>query len=258
MNKRMPKTILIDADIACFQIACVNQQEYQWDDETVSSVIDQESAVRDLEEFIESLLEATETQEALFCFSSSPNFRHEVLPTYKHNRKGSEKPKLFFSLQEYLQENYPVRQKPNLEADDVLGILATMNPGKYVIASLDKDLLQIPGVHYNWKKNEIHEVSEEDADKQFYLQALMGDPTDGYKGCPGIGVVKATSLLQSCEEVPDFLGDLPHVMWRAIVKAYESKGLTEEDALQQARVARILRASDYDFDRKKPILWSPS
>ena len=40
--------------------------------------------------------------------------------------------------------------------------------------------------------------------------------------------------------------------------AFEKKGLTESDALVQARVARILRASDYDFAAKKPILWSVS
>lgn len=212
-------------------------------------MIDREAAIENLEEFIEGLLRVTKTQEALFCFSSSPNFRHEVLPTYKHNRKG-EKPQLFFDLLTYLEETYPdqVKRKPNLEADDVIGILATMKPKQYVIATLDKDLDQIPGLHYNWRKEVMYSVTRKEADRQFYLQVLTGDPTDGYKGCPGIGIVKAERILDEVE------GGDP---WPAIVEAYESKGLTEDDALQQARVARILRVSDYDFKRKTPILWKP-
>jgi DNA polymerase-1 len=37
----------------------------------------------------------------------------------------------------------------------------------------------------------------------------------------------------------------------------EKHGLSEEYMLRQARLARILRASDYDFKRKEPILWLP-
>jgi len=46
-------------------------------------------------------------------------------------------------------------------------------------------------------------------------------------------------------------------MWSAVVDAYESKGLTEEDAVMQARMARILRAEDWDFGKKAPRLWCP-
>ena len=34
--------------------------------------------------------------------------------------------------------------------------------------------------------------------------------------------------------------------------------MTEEDALVNARLAKILTADDYDFERKEPKLWSPS
>ena len=45
--------------------------------------------------------------------------------------------------------------------------------------------------------------------------------------------------------------------WARVVRTFESRGLTEEDALVQARVARILREGDYDFAERQPILWSP-
>jgi hypothetical protein len=39
-----------------------------------------------------------------------------------------------------------------IEADDVLGIMSTMEPGKWVICTIDKDLKQIEGWQYNWNK----------------------------------------------------------------------------------------------------------
>ena len=43
--------------------------------------------------------------------------------------------------------------------------------------------------------------------------------------------------------------------WNSVVKAFESKGLTEEDALRNARLAKILTADDYD---EGPILFTPT
>ena len=42
-----------------------------------------------------------------------------------------------------------------------------------------------------------------------------------------------------------------------IQKAFEDKGLTEEDALLNARLARILTDEDYDSKEKQPKLWTP-
>ena len=79
-------------------------------------------------------------------------------------------------------------------------------------------------------------------------QTLVGDSTDGYKGCPGVGKVKAGRMLTGLKQVE---------MWEAVVEAYKRKNKTEEDALQQARVARICRATDYDYKEKKVKLWCP-
>ena len=82
------------------------------------------------------------------------------------------------------------------------------------------------------------------------FQTLTGDPTDGYKGCPSVGKVTAEKILT------------PHKnnykkMWEAVVETYKSKGLSSKVALLEARMARIVRASDYNFKTKQPILWSP-
>ena len=89
------------------------------------------------------------------------------------------------------------------------------------------------------------EITEEYADYFHLYQTLVGDTTDGYPGLKGIGDKRATALLEK------------EASWETVVKAYEKAGETEEDALVQARLARILRASDYNFETREPILWSP-
>ena len=66
----------------------------------------------------------------------------------------------------------------------------------------------------------------------FYKQILSGDPGDGYQGLKGIGPVKAEQILARYDR---------EVWWSSIVEEYIDRGLTEKDALQQARVARICR-----------------
>ena len=78
------------------------------------------------------------------------------------------------------------------------------------------------------------------------MQCLAGDPTDGYAGCPGIGLKRAADLLNKT--------DSP---WEAVCKAFEDKGLSDKEALMNARLAKILQHEDYDYDRQQPILWSP-
>ena len=78
------------------------------------------------------------------------------------------------------------------------------------------------------------------------MQTLTGDPTDGYKGCPTIGAKRAEAIL----------GSRP--AWSLVEAAFIKQGLTREDALLQARMARILRWSDWDQEKREPILWEPS
>ena len=65
-----------------------------------------------------------------------------------------------------------------------------------------------------------------------------------------MGQVKAEKLLDAALEKEED-------MWSPVVAAYEKAGLTEEDALRQARLARILRWSDWNAEKKAPILWAP-
>jgi len=251
----MARIALIDADIVAYAAAVSNEGYIDWGDTGDSFWTDPQLARELADDFMAAILKESKTTETLIAFSSGRNFRFGVLPTYKHNRKDIAKPALLQEIQKYLKTAYPTVEIPTLEGDDVIGIYATLEPSKYVICSIDKDLLQIPGVHYNWRKQLKTKVNRKDGDLWFYRQVLTGDTTDGYKGCPGIGAKKAVGILEpfSGADKLDHKG-----IWQVIVATYESKGLTERDALQQARVAKILQKENYCFENKEIRLWDIS
>jgi DNA polymerase-1 len=179
----------------------------------------------------------------ILFFSDSTNFRKKILPEYKGHRN-RKKPCGYKRVIEDLKKEYRVIIKPTLEADDSMGVYATKYTGNMIV-SPDKDMKQIPGKLYNF--DEVFTVSKEEGAKWHLIQSCAGDQTDGYSGVPGIGVKRAESLFNE-----------HGYSWKTAVKAFTDKGLTEEDALVNARLARILTADDYDFDKFQPKLWSPA
>jgi len=121
-----------------------------------------------------------------------------------------------------------------------------------IIVSEDKDMQTIPGYVYNPAKDTAERlITEEMADYFFFMQTLMGDTTDGYKGCPGIGEVSAAKVLDKAiaDGVP---------LWTAVTEQFIKKGLDVDEALVQARMARILRAEDYNIKTHEVKLWEPT
>lgn len=239
--------LLVDGDILLYQFAFTNEFTLQWSELVESKVIRPDRAVFEVDDFVMGLLEKTKCSEYVVCLSDDRNFRYLVLESYKSNRT-SERPELYTVIRKHFIDKHPTKSVPFLEADDVMGILSTKHPGKYVVASIDKDMKTIPGLLFNWNKDtHVKTIKKLEADFHWMFQTLTGDTVDGYKGCPGIGPVKAAAILNGSRDLAD--------MWNRVVETYLLKGLTEEDALAQARLARILRASDYDFKKKEVILW---
>lgn len=243
--------VLLDADVLVYRAAFGVEENVDWGEGQHSWHAKMENAIPFVEQLIKDVkvtLKADKMVLALTC-SETPNFRKAIYPEYKANRSNTRKPLLWRPVREYLIKKHDVRIKPNLEADDVIGIMATMPmPGcTRIIASIDKDFLSIPGKFFNTKKGQMFEMTEAEADRNFMLQVLTGDATDHYPGCPGVGPKAAERILKFEEGVP--------AMWRAVVQAYKNKGLTTDDAIVQAQCARILRFSDYDGKTKQPILW---
>lgn len=256
----MKTVLLLDADYTVFSVAAACQVKIEWDDEVITQHIDLENAKDVLISSITSAAEVADDPDAeiILCFSCPTRryFRHDLYPGYKSNRRGAAPPLGLSALREWAVEQWDSRTKPGLEADDVLGIFGTDQRllrefGRRIVVSVDKDLLQIPGLHINPNDtfSGVFNVTEAEATERFWLQTLTGDSTDGYPGCPGLGPVKAAAVLAKAD---------PTNPWPSIVAAYQKAGQTADDALCQARLARILRAEDYDHKNKAPILWQPS
>lgn len=247
-----------------------------WGDGIWTIHSDQHEAERNLTNKIDTVMDDLKADACVVALTDTQeNYRKAILPTYKSNRKDQRKPLLLGHLKDFLRSAYETYDRPTLEADDILGILSTGQkiPGEKIIVSIDKDLKCIPGLLYNDSKpmDGIQEITEQQADYWHMMQTLTGDVTDGYAGCPGVGKVKAEAMLAGnpkgglnhgvnedcgCIECRLVHRD-PAAMWERVVAAFVKAKLGEEEALRQARVARILRASDYDFKNKKPILWTP-
>jgi DNA polymerase I len=244
-------TALIDADILAYQAAAGAEVPVKWDDDLWTLHASEREAQGRLLDHLMSVMEKVKADCFTLVFSDSSNWRKDVLPTYKMNRAGVRKPMVLKALREYAMQTYPFQIRPSLEGDDLIGIMATGNQiikGDKVICSLDKDFKTIPGKHYNFGRDEFFEIGHGDAHYWHMFQTLTGDSTDGYSGCPGCGPKTAEKILASV---------LPTDYWAAVCKAYTAAGLSEEEALVQARVARICQASDYDFKKKKVRLWNP-
>ena len=246
-----PLLLLFDADMILFESCASVETEIKWEDDLWTLHADAADAKAKVDDRISSITDKILTKlghegayEILMCFTDDNNFRKSILPTYKANRIGKRKPVCYRGVKEWAFENYTTYQRPTLEADDCIGILATMKPNAVIISG-DKDFKSVPGRFFNYRKDELYEISEEEADYWHMFQTLIGDTADNYSGCPGIGEKTAQKILAD------------GYSWASIVAQFEKKGLTEHDALTQARVARILRKEDYDFKNKAVKLWEP-
>ena len=251
--------LLIDGDMVCFRACSSVEKEIDWGNDIWTLHVDLNEAKERFESIMEMILtDAIDAHkyhgafEVKFCFSDTSNFRRSVLPTYKANRAGKRKPVGYKALVSWVKSEYDTITKATLEADDCMGIFATkpMYRDKCIIISGDKDLLCIPGYHYDFLRKEYGHSSDEDSLRHFYMQTLMGDATDGYPGCPKFGPATAAKALKG---VPKTIKD----MWPVVVEAYEKAGFGEDYALLMARMARILRDEDYDFAKQEVNLWVP-
>lgn len=126
------------------------------------------------------------------------NYREDVatIQKYKGNREFTEKPYWFYNVRAYAISLGAVVVDGN-EADDACSVVAyrgyLQNPTKptTVCVSVDKDLLNTPGYHFNPDKNEEPVLVEPlQGDRSFYQQLLKGDKqTDNIPGCQGLSKI---------------------------------------------------------------------
>ena len=242
-------TLLIDADVLAFEASVVAEESIHWKDELWTVHADMALAKARVINRIQEFRENLKTENVVLCLSDRANFRRKLNPDYKANRSKSRLPIILRQVKQWIIDELGGVLWANLEADDVISILATDKAmdEETIVVSIDKDFKSVPGIFFDYNKGEYHHPSEEEADNYHLIQTIAGDHTDGYSGVPGVGVVKAQRMLEGCGYT-----------WDTVVGAYEDKGMTEQDALMNAWMARLLRADNYCF-RTNTIkrLWTP-
>lgn len=253
---------LIDADILAYQASSTVERAIKWGEDLWTLHAYESEAQEHFDNMVKTITEKAGCDSYLLAWTDTQNFRKDVLPSYKANRAATRKPLVLSAIRKWAQENYDSQILPSLEGDDILGLVATDPHMKdnVIVCTIDKDLKSVPGNHYNFAADELFTVSLHEANIFHMTQTLTGDPTDGYKGCPGVGAVSAKKILdKAVEEGTPWASEeqLNALLWKAVVATYEKAGLCEAVALEQAQVARILRYGDYEFKQGKITLWKP-
>jgi hypothetical protein len=161
------------------------------------------------------------------------NFRFDVAVThpYKGNREEGSKPEHLQDVRNYLVERHRGQVIEGQEADDQMAIEATKGvPEETVIASIDKDMLQVNCWHFNFGKNEFHFSTPEFGLKFFYTQLLTGDNVDNIKGLWRVGPAKAKKILGDSEDELE--------LYQKVLDAY---GGDAERVLENARLLWLRR-----------------
>ena len=236
---------LIDADYTVYKSCAGAEEDIDWGEDVITVVSRFSEALNNVERDLTKIKNEFmwDVPELILFFSDSENFRKKIYPDYKGHRN-RKKPCGYRKVITELSNRYEVIKLSTLEADDALGIYATAHPGN-IVCSPDKDLRQIPGKLYDMK--ELTTIDPIEGAKWHLIQTLAGDQTDGYSGVPGIGIKRAVALFEEYGYT-----------WKTVVKAFEDKDLTEDDALMNARLARILTCNDYDPIQHTVIPWTPT
>lgn len=169
----MKDLVLIDGDIVAFRCAATAQG------------LSKEIAIQRVEEMMQRIVHDTNASNQITWLTGSNNFRKEIYPEYKANRKGKPSPEFLNDCREYLVTTWKAKVTDGNEADDELGIEQVAQGENSVIATIDKDLLQIPGYHYNFVTGVRQFVSPFDALRSFYKQVITGDAADNVPAFDG-------------------------------------------------------------------------
>lgn len=189
---------LIDFDLVAYRCAASAEND------------NAEIAIYRMNELLDLILTTTGATEYKAFLTGKKNFRKTIYPEYKANRT-QPKPQFLGECREYACEHMGAEiTEHDMEADDYLGIHQTEDT---IICSLDKDLLQIPGKHFQWaisganwsKPDTFLEQSELEGIRLFYEQCLKGDKSDNVKGIEGIGEAKARKILKDCKTEKEML-----------------------------------------------------
>lgn len=193
---------LIDADIVCYRCAA------SANDDTL------DVACLRADNMMQEIIETTESSSYKGFISGANNFRFQIYPEYKANRRDMVRPVHLQPVQEFLIQEWRCKVTNGYEADDALGM---EQGGDTIICSIDKDLRQIPGKHYNIVTKQQEVVTELGGKFNFYLQLILGDRSDNIMGYDGKArqtipkfLQNDVDLLYNCSSEQEMFN---HVYW---------------------------------------------
>lgn len=225
--------VIIDGDIIAYRAAFASQ------DKGSSAA---EEKVDDLMSYIldETMGYFSGPEDCVVYITGKTNFRFEIAKShpYKGNRKNVEKPRHLQHTRDYLTTKYNAVMSEGEEADDLIAIEATRLGHNACVASIDKDMLQIPCWHFNIVKGTLTKVTPEEGMRFFYTQILTGDSADNIVGLHRVGPVKAEKILGDAQEEEE--------LWDRVLKAYDG------DVERVVENARLLW-----LRREKEEMWLP-
>lgn len=260
----MKKTILIDADIIAFKSSARADQPDVFDPDIKRQDYDVLDCLNHANFAIDHIKDRCNSDDVILFFSPDDrdNFRKVICNSYKQTRNLSAKPSCYWPLVHSLRSAYESKTAIGIEGDDLMGIYQTdSRTGKTIIASSDKDMMTIEGDIYNFHRDEMYSVSRNQANYNWMWQTLVGDSVDHYSGAKGIGKVKAENILPVLDEDAEPLGYFKR-LWHEVLLTFESifndKNTALTEAVRQARLARILRCTDYCEERHAIKLWTPN
>ena len=219
----MSKT-LIDGDIVAYRCAFAHKED---------SI---DLACKGVDELMEFILNECSFYNSTGLYevyiTGKNNFRNNIAVThkYKGNRKDAEKPFHLPYIRHHLVTKYNAIVSAGEEADDLISKEATKIGPKVVIASADKDMLQLAAYHFNFNRNEWKTVDAIEGLQFFYTQILTGDNADNIKGLYRVGPKKAEKILKGITEERE--------LWNTVVKAYDGD---VERVLENARLLWLRR-----------------
>jgi 5'-3' exonuclease len=214
--------LLVDADIPIYQLASKHQEILDFEDGSepyISTNI--EGAKAGFVSYLGAIFDELKSDDMIMLLSDKENWRKDINPEYKANRKDVVRPKLLPELRKFVEDNYECMCKPKLEADDLCSILATRDPQNTIVVSNDKDMFTIPKANFYrpmYRERGVHKNTVASAWYEHMVQTLKGDSTDGYYGIFGMGDKGARKLLDNVTNGEE--GVHYATVWKAVEHAY--------------------------------------
>jgi 5'-3' exonuclease len=159
---------------------------------------------------LNNLLEEMYCTDYLMAVDGRGNYRKQIFPDYKMHRgkhRSGDLSKFVPQIRKLAVHTGLALPSDGREADDLIRIWAEESRAidrDFIIASIDKDLLCIPGKHYHIRDKKIINITPEQGCRLTYEQLLKGDPVDNIPGLPGMGPVGAEKALADANTIEEF------------------------------------------------------